>query len=99
MRKRVSQEWHEDKGSLGRLVPTGEEQRAVSEPTLGPDTGWKPMLLCPSQRVCGHRFLALGREGMAVSKVVFELRDGAWASRLCFSLSGKLCDGGTRYES
>ena len=29
----------------------------VSEAALGPDTGWKPMLLCPSQRVCGHRFL------------------------------------------
>jgi hypothetical protein len=36
---------------------SGDEQMAVSEATLGPDTGWKPMLLCPSRRMCGHRFV------------------------------------------
>jgi hypothetical protein len=34
------------------------------------------MLPCPFRRVCGHRFLTLGREDVEVRRVVFELRKG-----------------------
>jgi len=35
------------------------------------------MLLCPSQRVYGHRFLTLGPEDVEFRRDVFELRNGA----------------------